>query len=91
MKRDTFDWPEITREILGADAQAMVRTSRDMQQSLDKLQIIVDQCVDLCLCNRVQNDLLQAQLKLQSQRLDALTDLMPVLEEWNKQNKGETQ
>ena len=85
-----FDWPEKTADLLAADGQALVVAGPELQKKLDKLQIVVDDCINLCLCNRVQNDLLQAQVKFLSQRIDAITELMPILKEYNKQNKGES-
>lgn len=85
---DVFDWTEKTKEILRADDEALVRESRHTQESLAKLKIVLDDCINLSLSNRMQIDLLQAQIKLQSRRIDALTDLNAVLKEWEKKNDG---
>lgn len=58
------------------DDQATVRELQGMKIIYEQMKIVVDNLVESVLCNRVQIDLLQAQIKLLSQRIDILNERM---------------
>lgn len=86
MKRDIMDFSEETMELLGRQIARNETEAEIVEQAVNKslkdLKILVDNLVNSVLAVNMRIDLQQAQLKLLSQRIDAMTELVPILKQW---------
>lgn len=82
MRTDILDWTPETQTLLAADGKEAMIAVQAVEKSLKELTVLVDKISGLALAMGMRVVMYEGRVEELSKRTDALTKLIPLLEEW---------